>query len=115
MSTNENVTDPYEYLDKQTKWLELPEKVIKNFNLKVSNKTIGDSFAMAVRGYEGILNGASIFVARCDPDGWRDETNTALIVIEGYGWFRASLEMLEDEWGIKHIELTIERAKNNRS
>lgn len=114
MSTNESVTSTYEYLESHTKWLELSEKVIKNFNLKVSNKTIRDSFAMAVRVYEGVCNGTSIVVARCDIDGWRDKVNCALIVIEGYGWFRASLEMLEDPWSVKHIEVTIEIAKNKR-
>lgn len=113
MSTNENITDPYEYLERHTNWLELPEKVIKNLNLKVSNKIIGDSFVMAVRVYETVINDTTIIIARCDPDGWRDKTDHALIVIEGYGWFRASLEMLEDEWSIKHIELVIEKSKKN--
>lgn len=115
MSTNENITDPYEYLREQsrlTQWHELPERIINNLNLKVSNKTIGDSFFMAVRVYEGVCNDTNIIIARCDTNGCRDRAEMALIVIEGYGWFRASLDMLKDEWSIKYIESTIEKAKN---
>lgn len=100
MSTNESVTDPYEYLDKHTKWLELPEKVIKNLNLRISDKRIGYSFMNYVMVYDYWTGDDILTIAMCNPLGESTcHLNVAYVYYRDnnrFAYWSVSIEMLDD-------------------